>query len=276
MFTIGEFAQHGRVSVRMLRHYDAIGLLRPACVDPVTGYRSYQASQLAQLNRVIALKDLGFTLQQVQEIMAEQVSAAELRGMLRLRRAEIQSRIDAETSRLARVEARLATIEDEARVPVDGVVIKGLAPVRVAELAGVAGSYEPEAITPVIQPLYCDLWQRMASAPVTAAGPAMAYYEDAPASDGAIVVHAAVPVAGGTDGDHGFAVVDLAEVDRAAVIIHHGSMDNVLPAVQALARWIDAGGYRAAGYAREVTLEWSPDPDRWVTELQQPIYASGG
>jgi DNA-binding transcriptional MerR regulator len=276
MFSIGEFAQHGRVSVRMLRHYDAIGLLRPACVDPVTGYRSYQASQLAQLNRVIALKDLGFTLQQVQEIMAEQVSAAELRGMLRLRRAEIQSRIDAETSRLARVEARLATIEDEARVPVDGVVIKGLAPVRVAELAGVAGSYEPEAITPVIQPLYCDLWQRMASAPVTAAGPAMAYYEDAPASDGAIVVHAAVPVAGGTDGDHGFAVVDLAEVDRAAVIIHHGSMDNVLPAVQALARWIDAGGYRAAGYAREVTLEWSPDPDRWVTELQQPIYASGG
>jgi DNA-binding transcriptional MerR regulator len=276
MFSIGEFAQHGRVSVRMLRHYDAIGLLRPACVDPVTGYRSYQASQLAQLNRVIALKDLGFTLQQVQEIMAEQVSAAELRGMLRLRRAEIQSRIDAETSRLARVEARLATIEDEARVPVDGVVIKGLAPVRVAELAGVAGSYEPEAITPVIQPLYCDLWQRMASAPVTAAGPAMAYYEDAPASDGAIVVHAAVPVAGGTDGDHGFAVVDLAEVDRAAVIIHHGSMDDVLPAVQALARWIDAGGYRAAGYAREVTLEWSPDPDRWVTELQQPIYASGG
>ena len=276
MFSIGEFAQHGRVSVRMLRHYDAIGLLRPACVDPVTGYRSYQASQLAQLNRVIALKDLGFTLQQVQEIMAEQVSAAELRGMLRLRRAEIQSRIDAETSRLARVEARLATIEDEARVPADGVVIKGLAPVRVAELAGVAGGYQPEAITSVIQPLYCELWQRMASARVTAAGPAMAYYEDAPGSDGAIVVHAAVPVAGGTDGDHGFAVVDLAEVDRAAVIIHRGSMDDVLPAVQALARWIDASGCRAAGYAREVTLEWSPDPDQWVTELQQPIYASGG
>lgn len=161
-------------------------------------------------------------------------------------------------------------------MPVDGVVIKGLAPVRVAELAGVACGYEPEAITPVIQPLYCALWQRMASALVTAAGPVMAYYEDAPAGDGAIVVHAAVPVAGGTDGDHGFAVVDLAEVDRAAVIIHHGSMDDVLPAVQALARWIDASGYRAAGYAREVTLEWSPDPDRWVTELQQPIDASGG
>ena len=66
MFSIGEFARHGRVSVRMLRHYDTIGLLRPACVDPVSGYRFYQASQFAELNRVIALKELGFTLQQVQ------------------------------------------------------------------------------------------------------------------------------------------------------------------------------------------------------------------
>jgi hypothetical protein len=64
MFSIGEFARHGRVSVRMLRHYDAIGLLRPASVDAATGYRFYQARQLAELNRIIALKDLGFTLQQ--------------------------------------------------------------------------------------------------------------------------------------------------------------------------------------------------------------------
>jgi hypothetical protein len=48
MFSIGDFARHGRVSVRMLRHYDAIGLLRPAHVDPATGYRSYTAGQLAR------------------------------------------------------------------------------------------------------------------------------------------------------------------------------------------------------------------------------------
>src|SRR5215469_16795615 len=198
MFSIGEFARHGRVSVRMLRHYDAIGLLRPAKVDAGTGYRLYAAGQLADLNRVIALKDLGFTLQQVQAILAEQVSAAELRGMLKLRRAEIFDRIEVETARLARVEARLLTIEDEARVPVDGVVIKRLAPVRVAELTGTAASYEPEAITPVIQPLYHDLWQRLASAGICKSGPALAYYEDAPAGDGAVVVHAAVPVTTGS------------------------------------------------------------------------------
>jgi DNA-binding transcriptional MerR regulator len=276
MFSIGEFARHGRVSVRMLRHYDAIGLLRPACVDPASGYRFYQVSQLAELNRVVALKDLGFTLQQVQAILAEKVSAAELRGMLKLRRAEIHARIEAETARLARVEARLLTIEDEARGPADGVVVKRLAPVRVGELTGEAAGFEPEAITPVIQPLYCELWQRLASARVTTAGPAVAYYEDTPAGDGAIVVHAAVPVAAEAGRGHGFSVVDLAEVETAATIIHHGSMDDVLSTGQALARWIDANGYRSAGYVREVTLEWSADPGQWVTELQQPIFATGG
>lgn len=276
MFSIGEFARHGRVSVRMLRHYDAIGLLRPASVDGVNGYRFYQASQLAELNRIIALKDLGFTLGQIQAILAEQVSAAELRGMLKLRRAEIHAQIEAETARLARVQARLETIEDEARVPVDGVVVKRLAPVRVGELTGVAAGYEPEAITPVIQPLYRELWCAISGAGVSVAGPAIAYYEDAPAGDGAILVHAAVPVVAEPGGDHGFTVVDLPGVDSAAAIIHHGSMDDVLPTGQALARWIDASGYRSAGYAREVTLEYHQDPDQWVTELQQPIDVTGG
>jgi len=272
MFSIGEFARHGRVSVRMLRHYDAIGLIRPACVDAATGYRLYQASQLDELNRVIALKDLGFTLQQVQAILEEKVSAAELRGMLRLRRAEIQASIEAETTRLARVEARLLTIEDGARVPADGIVVKRLAPVRVAELTGVAAGYEPEAITPVIQPLYHDVWCRLASAGIPAAGPAVAYYEDE--AQGGIVVHAAVPVAAASA--EGVIIADLPEVDSAAAIIHHGPMDDVLPTGQALARWIDASGYRSAGYAREVMLHWCPDPEQWVTELQQPIDTTGG
>jgi DNA-binding transcriptional MerR regulator len=275
MFSIGEFARHGRVSVRMLRHYDTIGLLRPVSVDPVSGYRFYQASQLAELNRVIALKELGFTLQQVQSILAEQVSAAELRGMLKLRRAEIQALLETETTRLARVEARLLTIEDEARAPADGVVIKRLAPVRVGQLSAEAAGWEPETITPVIGPLYSELWQRICSAEVVVAGPAVAYYEDASGGEGAIVVHAAVPVVAEAGRDLGFSVVDLPAVEAAAVIIHHGSMDDVMPTGQALARWIDANGYRSAGYVREVTLEWSPDPEQWVTELQQPIQTTG-
>ncbi|WP_240957868.1 MerR family transcriptional regulator, partial [Streptomyces barkulensis] len=95
MFTIGDFARHGRVSVRMLRHYDAIGLLRPARTDPVSGYRFYEAGQLARLNRVIALKDLGFTLEQVRTILDERPGTEELRGMLGLRRAELEEAVAA-------------------------------------------------------------------------------------------------------------------------------------------------------------------------------------
>ena len=275
MFAIGEFARHGRVSVRMLRHYDAIGLLEPVSVDPASGYRFYEAAQLSTLNRIIALKDLGFTLQQVAQILDEQVSAAELRGMLTLRRAELQAQITDDTARLARVEARLLSIESEASATTPSVVVKRMAPLLVAELTGTAAGYEPEAITPVIQPLCHDLPRQLCGAGVAIAGPPLAYYADAGGDTGAIEVHAALPIAARPTGPHGFRVVHLPEVPAAATLIHHGSMDHVLPAVQALARWIDASGYRSLGYARELTLEFCDDGDQWVTELQEPVTTSG-
>jgi DNA-binding transcriptional MerR regulator len=80
MLSIGHFARHGRVSVRMLRHYDAIGLLQPAYVDRATGYRSYDAGQLSRLNQIVALKGLGFTLQQVRSILDDEVSGTRRLG----------------------------------------------------------------------------------------------------------------------------------------------------------------------------------------------------
>src|SRR4051812_32249752 len=124
MITIGDLARLGRVSVRMLRHYDAIGLLAPAAVDDATGYRFYQAAQLSRLNRIVALKDLGFTLEQVGAVLDDSVGVAELRGMLLLRRAELQSQIAADTDRLAQVQVRLRTIEKEGAMPAQDVHVK--------------------------------------------------------------------------------------------------------------------------------------------------------
>jgi DNA-binding transcriptional MerR regulator len=270
MFAIGEFARHGRVSVRMLRHYDAIGLLEPVCVDPATGYRYYEAGQLSRLNRIVALKDLGFTLHQVASILDDQVTTAELRGMLKLRQAELQEQLATDAARLAQVETRLLAIESEASEPAP-VVIRQIAAARVAELTGTAAGYEPQFITPVIQPLYRELTQRLCAAGIAISGPGVAYYEDANDDAGAITVHAAMPVAERPSGEQGFCVVDLCEIAAAATLIHHGSMDNVLPSIQALARWIDASGYRSLGYAREVTLKYGDVRDSWVTELQEPI-----
>ncbi len=270
MFAIGEFARHGRVSVRMLRHYDAIGLLEPVRVDSATGYRFYEASQLSRLNRIVALKDLGFSLQQVASMLDQQVTVAELRGMLMLRQAELQQQIASDTARLAQVEARLVAIESEAS-ELPPVVVKRIAPVRVAELTGLAEGYEPQFITPVIQPLYHELPRLLCDADIAVAGPGIAYYEDSGDDAGAINVHAALPVADQPDREHTFRVVELIEIPAAATLIHHGSMDEVLPTVQALARWIDANGYQSLGYARELTLKFSDVRDDWVTELQEPI-----
>jgi DNA-binding transcriptional MerR regulator len=145
MFSIGDFARHGRVSVRMLRHYDAIGLLRPAHVDPATGYRSYTAGQLSRLNRIVALKELGFTLEQVGSILDDKVSVEELRGMLRLRRAELQSRIAADAARLAQVEARLQIIEREGAMPNDDIQVKRIPAVRAPRRASSRPRWVPSS-----------------------------------------------------------------------------------------------------------------------------------
>ena len=310
MFSIGDFAQYGRVSARMLRHYDAIGLLRPARTDPVSGYRFYEAAQLARLNRIIALKDLGFSLQQVGAILAEEVSVPELRGMLRLRQAEL------EASRRRRRRGWRRSRRGSGRSRVRDACLPTMwwsrrtGTVLLAELSGTAASYGPEDIGPVITPLYAELCRRLETAGVTPAGPGLAYYEDATGAGAgepaggrkesggakptreAIVVHAGIviteealakagahrrpPAAPGHPGTPtatglGFDVVALPALDSAATVVHRGPMSRILPTAQNLAHWIDANGYRSAGYARELYLECPPDQEKWVTEIQEPV-----
>ncbi|PRY00497.1 MerR family transcriptional regulator [Allonocardiopsis opalescens] len=271
MFGIGEFARLGLVSVRMLRHYDAVGLLRPAHVDPATGRRSYTAAQLARLNRVIALKDLGFTLQQVRSILDEEVGAAELHGMVRLLRAQLEARIAEDAVRLRGIEARLRAIEREGRMDTEDVVVKGIAPVLVAELRGTAPDLEYGHIGPVVQELFGRLGELLGAAgarPASDCG-GIACYE--PREDGSVLIRAGVPLAGDPGAGHPFEVVALPRIERAATLVHQGPMDDVGQAHQALAHWIERHGHRASGQAREVTLQAGAAPADWVTELQWEI-----
>jgi effector-binding domain-containing protein len=164
----------------------------------------------------------------------------------------------------------LLAIESEVGEP-PPVVVKRIAAVHVAELTGAAAGYEPQFITPVIQSLYHELPHRLCAAGIAITGAGVAYYEDAGDDAGAITVHAALPIAERVDGRPDFSVVNLSELPAAASLIHHGSMDDVLPSIQALARWIDANGYRSLGYARELTLKLGNVRADCVTELQEPI-----
>ncbi|MFS8095738.1 MerR family transcriptional regulator [Lentzea alba] len=270
MFTIGDFARLGRVSVRMLRHYDAVGLLYPAAVDPSSGYRFYTAAQLSRLNRLVALKDLGLTLDQVRIVLDEKLSVEQLHGMLSLRRAELRQQILADESRLRRVEARLRAIEREGAMPVDDVVVKPVPAVRVARLTATAASYGPEDIGPVIQPLYPELMERLGRAGVPITGYGIATYE--PGAGEEVLVHAGVTVAVSGSDQHDFEVVDLPALAEAATVVHRGPMDDVDATYQAVATWIEAQGLKQNGFAREVYLNYGDgDPADWVTELQLEI-----
>ena len=111
MLKIGDFAKLAQVSTKTVRYYDRRGLLKPAWIDRFTGYRYYTVEQLTQLNRILALKEFGFTLDQIRHMLAEPLSLAELRGMFRLKYAELEQHIQEEQERLVRIETRLEQIE---------------------------------------------------------------------------------------------------------------------------------------------------------------------
>lgn len=268
MFAIGEFARYGRVSIRMLRHYDAIGLLRPAYVDPATGYRSYTAAQLGDLNRIVALKDLGFSLDQVDKMIADNLGPAELRAMLTLRRAQLETALAESSARLAQVESRLHGLESD--VPSADIVVKTLPAVRLVGLSASVASFTPDDITPVVQPLCAELGRRLPGADIRPAGRLTCLYEQ---QHEEVVVRATVPAAVDADGNlNGLEVFDLPTIP-AATLVHRGPIDQVLPPWQALARWLEDNGRQAAAPARELYLDTPEDPTGWVTELQQPFTA---
>ena len=124
MFRIGDFSRIARVSARLLRHYDEIGLLAPAHADGFTGYRYYSVAQLAELNRILVLKELGFSLEQVRDIVKTSVSPEELRHMLMLRRNDVTRSLAEEGQRLRHIETRIAQLESEGRLTADDVIVR--------------------------------------------------------------------------------------------------------------------------------------------------------
>ena len=116
MFRIGEFAQIAQVSGRQLRFYDQLGLLRPAHIDQQTGYRYYSIRQLPRLNSILALKELGLSLEQIGPLLEKEISPAELRGMLTMKRAQLERSLQEEEARLRHIESRIAQIDRDGKV----------------------------------------------------------------------------------------------------------------------------------------------------------------
>lgn len=267
MLKIGEFSQLGQVSVRMLRHYDATGLLEPAEVDHLSGYRFYAVEQLPRLNRILALKDLGLSLEQIRLLLDEGdddplPSATELRGMLTMCQADLEQELREGRERLARVEARLKQIEREDKPSPYEVVLKEVAPLTVAAARVTVPSIED-------MPLYrCTLYEGLhgwlKSPGSRESGPEMAIYhltefaENDIDMEVAVVVNSGAVNGGGPELLGAKAVVrGLPAAPEVASVVHRGPLREVTEAVKALFVWVGEYGYSAAGPVREIHLFWN-------------------
>ena len=282
MFRIGEFSKLTRVSVRMLRHYDQLGLLTPSRKDSSTNYRYYSAEQLPRLNRILALRDLGFSLEQVAEMLEEDPSSEQLLGMLKLKRAEIEQEMHVEQLRIARLEARIQQMHAQEPYNEYDVVVRQLESHMAATLRKVAPDDDH------IQYMFEELERYVARFEARADKPPMTIYHDPEYREKDIDAEVVVPLKMAIPGSDEIRVLAMPRIAQAACVVHTGSYATIYQAYNALLGWIEANGYRMTGPIREVYLGYSADglgfelpptylakdSNQFVTELQLELEKS--
>jgi DNA-binding transcriptional MerR regulator len=271
MFKIGDFSKICRVPASALRYYANLGLLEPGHIDQFTGYRYYTLDQLPRLNRILALKDLGLSLDQIARLLNEEVSPAEIRGMLRMKQAEIQQHIDEEQARLARVAARLALIEQEGKMPTQEVVLKTIEPQHVLSIREVIPT--PAHVGVLLGEAAHAIWGKG----ITAIAAPFTRYHDEEFKPADMDIEIVLPVDKSVtanvelEGDRRLTVHDFPAIPLVASIIHNGTYDGIPATYAALGKWINDNGYHIVGPPHEIYLSAPNEKGEAVTEIQFPV-----
>lgn len=261
MFRIGEFSRIGQVSVRMLRHYDKLGLLRPAQVDRATDYRFYTADQLPRLHRIRALSDLGLPLKELARLIDRPDADAALAAALLERRAEAARDAAAAADRLMRLDTRLALLAQAEHPPLLDVVLK-TAPAQT--LACVSARVATlDGMVPMREGASELLYREVARRRLAPGAVELALYDVDEYRETDIGVRLALPVdsedsrlpsADEPIADTGFELRRLPATRRLACVAWTGLLPQVTLPIAALFRWVAAQGWQPAGALREVHL----------------------
>lgn len=277
MFKIGEFSRVAQIATSQLRYYDRIGLFQPGYTDEFTGYRYYQAAQLPDLNRILAMKELGLSLEQIQELVQEDVSAEALRGMLALKKAQVREELHNQITRLHHIEARLQQVEQAGDTNQADVVLKEL-PSRLF--------YGFRATLPDLRQVRGHLFESHNLIPSRISKKKLSYLtvmqhqdsftmKDADVELGFLIneqINDSLQLSSG----HEFTTRTLPSVEMAACIVRVGGPDQSYGCYANAGHWIEANGYQIIGPAYEVFLV-PPRPKRiseTVCEIQIPVVLS--
>ena len=272
MYSIGEFSRIAQVSKRLLRYYDEIGLFQPIKVDSASGHRYYSASQLPALNRILALKELGLSLDQIRRFIKDDISLEEIQGMLLMKKAELEQQVLDELKRIRTIESRLKQIKDRA-THVRDVVVKQ---VPQQKLIGI------RKVLPTAESGDDFFWSVMDAFPgendATYGPMTIVLHEDGITSDRADVElgrllhktsHAPLSTYDGTI----LATRSLPSATMATFIPPTSSCAKLL-GYNAIGEWVEANHYAFAGPVRLVFLELPkrPGDSEFVMEIQFPIH----
>ncbi|MFP4550989.1 MAG: MerR family transcriptional regulator [Spirochaetales bacterium] len=266
MYSIGEFSQINRITPKTLRHYDRIGLLEPARTDEWTGYRYYSPAQLPMIRRILALKDLGFSLEEIGRIVRGEV---ESEALLREREAALCAEIAANEARLRRVREQLSRVAAGGALS-EAIVLKSLPGVTVASMRVTVPNYDHFF---EIVPKMGEYMQRVG---VVCREPSYCFtmfHDDEYREEDIDVEICEAVVAAGPDSER-IRFAEVPAVTTAACLIHRGPYSRIGQAYNALFGWIEENDYKPVDHPRESYIDgiWNrDDPEEWTTEVQVPV-----
>ncbi len=274
MFRIGEFSIIAQVSGRLLRYYDEIGLLPPEFTDPQTGYRFYSASQLPRLNRILASKELGFSLEQIARLLERDISTDELRGMLTLRKAQIEQTVHEETERLRVVESRLQQIETHGLVQAPDVVLKAVPAQRFLSLREVLPGMD--AVRGLVQNIYGTVPTALGASHlghIAVVIHSPMFNPDAFDLEVGYLLTGKAPKSVRVSEDRVLTQRELPAIETMATLVHVGPLNETHREYGALGRWLEQNNWEIIGTGREILMQLPliTPHDEAVVELQLPV-----
>lgn len=272
MFRIGDFSRIARVSARLLRFYDELGLFVPAHADEQTGYRYYAIEQLAELNRILVLKELGFNLDQVRDILRSKVDPSELRNMLMLRRNDVEQTLALEARRLQQIETRIAQLESDGTLSADDVIVRAEPAREILSIRRTVPSFAAaRGLILELRELARPLLPRGSTPTLMAIAHSPQFEQDELDVEFAYVVDDLLPAV--RPEGHSLTRRTLDGVQRMAVCVRVGLPEDAHLVTAKIGRYLASSGDALAGPSREVFLKL-PGPERMhesVVEMQFAI-----
>lgn len=266
MFRIGEFSKMSKTTIKALRYYDEIGLLKPEVTDEFTSYRFYTTNQLVKLHKIQSLRQIGLAIDEVKRIMA----GCDASAILEARKAELLAELENGRDQLARVEFLLQGKEEENFMNYQA-TIKELPECIVYSKRFTVPDYDAyftviPAIGEALMKQYPDL---------KCAVPAYCFiiYLDGEYKETDINVEYCEAVDRMMPDFDGIVFKKMESVPAVSVM-HKGPYAGLRQAYAFAFQWIEENGYDISGPPRESYIDgiWNKEDEAdWLTELQVPV-----